>query len=103
MKRIAAAFLALTSLMTAVPAVAQNPVERGRELFYSKDLGRNGKSCASCHPNGSKLEEAASYDENQQVAMVNKCIKRALAGQRLAAGSEEMKAFLMYLRTFTTT
>jgi cytochrome c len=102
MKGMGVMFIALAALMTAALAAGQDPVERGKELFNSTHLGTNGKSCATCHPSGSKLEEAASYDEKDLEKIVNQCIKKALAGKPLPAESADMKAIITYMRTFAS-
>ena len=75
-------------------------IERGRELFNSKTLGTNQKSCASCHANGSKLQRAASYSDQRLTGIVNSCIEGMLAGKPLSPESGDMASLISYLRTF---
>ena len=90
-------------LIIAVSAWAfEGDIERGRELFNSKTLGTNQKSCASCHPNGSKLQRAASYSDKRLTGIVNMCIKGMLQGKPLAPDSEDMASLIGYLRTFAS-
>jgi cytochrome c len=99
MKKMGLILVALVGLLTPALAADQISVERGKELFNSTQLGSNQKSCATCHPNGSKLAKAASYDEKQLVKIVNRCIQKALAGKQLPADSADMASMVMYLRT----
>jgi cytochrome c len=88
-------------LIIAVSAWAfEGNIERGRELFNSKTLGTNQKSCASCHPKGSKLQKAASYNDKRLAGIVNGCIEGMLAGKPLPPASEDMASLISYLRTF---
>jgi cytochrome c len=102
MKKTISMTIALAALTTAALAATQDPVARGKELFGSTKLGSNGKSCATCHPKGNKLEEAATYEEKQLVGIVNNCIEKALAGKPLPDDSADMKAIISYMRTFAT-
>ena len=98
MKRSGSMIIALAALLTALPATAKGPAERGKELFNSARLGSNGKSCASCHANGAKLEGTASYDDGELIKVINQCIKETLAGKPPAADSADMKALVAYIR-----
>lgn len=100
MKMTGIMVLVLIGLAGAAPAADKDPVARGKELFNSKSLGSNGKSCAKCHPNGKSLEGIGSYNEQQLGEVVNSCIERSLAGKPLAADSTDLKALIAYLRTF---
>jgi cytochrome c len=91
--------IALAALTGAAQAAGPDPVERGKELFTSARLGTNGKSCATCHPNGSKLEETASYDDGELIKVINQCIKESLAGKPPAAKSADMQALVAYIRS----
>lgn len=87
--------------MLASPAAADVPsLERGKELFSSTRLGTNGKSCASCHPGGSRLERAAGYAEGELAGIINACIKKPLKGTTLDPASVEMKSLIIYIGTF---
>lgn len=92
-------FLTMAALMIAGPATAQDQVERGKKLFNSARLGTNGKSCATCHPNGERLEETASYDDGELVKIINQCIKEMLGGKPPAAKSADMTALAAYVRS----
>lgn len=100
MKTVLKAFSALVVLMSAASLCAADPATRGKELFNDKKLGSNGKSCATCHPDVSKLKQAAAYEDDELVEIINKCIKEALKGKPLPADSQEMKAMIAYHRTF---
>jgi len=99
MKRIARTIITLAALGTPALAADQGSAERGKELFNSPQLGTNQKSCATCHPNGSGLEEAASFEAKQLVKIVNQCIQKALEGKPLPAESADMASIVRYLKT----
>jgi hypothetical protein len=92
--------LAVLAALVSSAAAAGPSVERGKELFESRQLGTNGKSCASCHPGGKKLEKAATYDEGELREIVNQCIQNPLRGKALDPASAEMKSLILYIRTF---
>jgi hypothetical protein len=75
-------------------------IDRGLELFESTKLGKSGKSCATCHPGGRRLEWAATYEDDKLVVVINGCIQKALQGKPLPLDSDDMKSLLMYLKTF---
>ncbi len=81
-------------------ATEQPSLKRGEELFNSTQLGTSGKSCASCHPGGKKLEEAAGYKDDELAVIINQCITKPLKGKPLAADSTDLKSLIMYLKTF---
>ena len=100
MKRMAMVVIVL--LATMIPALAAEvaSVERGKELFNSTRLGTNQKSCATCHPEGDKLQAAAAYPEKRLVKIVNMCIQGMLAGKPLPADSADMESIVSYLKAF---
>jgi cytochrome c peroxidase len=64
--------IGLVALMAPALAADQASVARGKDLFYSTRLGSNQKSCATCHPDGMKLEKAASFEgRNLQILSTN--------------------------------
>lgn len=91
---------ALSVWATAALAADAPSLEQGKALFENEKLGTNGKSCATCHMGGKKLEWAATYDEEKLAGIVNQCVKQALKGTPLAADSDEMKSMVMYIKTF---
>jgi cytochrome c len=82
-------------------AAGQPTLERGKELFNSTTLGTNGKSCASCHAGGDKLEEIAGYEQKQLEKITNQCIVMALKGRALAPGSPDLLSLVAYVKTLT--
>ena len=88
-------FLATTTFATEVPTTAL-----GKQLFEADNLGTNGKSCSSCHPQGKGLEEIAAYDDGMLKEMVNFCIRDAMKGKMMDLESTEIESFLLYLRSF---
>ena len=90
-----------SAILASMTIAAEEPTAaKGRELFNGTQLGTSGKSCASCHRDGSGLKEAAGFDEEHLSGIVNQCIAKPLKGKPLSADSTEMKSLLMYLRTF---
>lgn len=103
--------LILAALMMTVATVAQAAdgpsLERGKELFESTKLGFDnnkvgptGKSCASCHPGGRKLEWAATYDDAKLVGIINTCVSKALKGKPLDPAGNDMQSLVIYIKTF---
>jgi len=76
-------------------------LERGAQLFASEQLGTSGKSCASCHPGGSRLEETGATGDKELVVIINNCITGPLKGKALDPESADMKSLLLYLRSLT--
>ncbi|MFQ5646980.1 MAG: c-type cytochrome [bacterium] len=83
-------------------------VEYGKKLFNDTNLGRNGKSCSTCH-DGSKLRNVSSrFPKYVEMAdrvvslghMINYCINGALKGTELDFDSTKSIALQSYLRTF---
>lgn len=96
MNQIVQAFIAL-SLLTTVATAADGPsIDRGKELFSSTQLGTNGKSCTTCHPNGKGLEDASAMDGKKLVKITNMCIVKALKGKALPDDSIDLSSLVMY-------
>ncbi len=74
-------------------------IERGAQLFSSTGLGTSGKSCASCHPGGTRLEEAGAASDKELTATINSCITGPLGGKSLDPESLEIKSMILYLRS----
>lgn len=74
--------------------------DQGKLLFENVKLGTNGKSCATCHPGGRKLEWAATFPDDKLVDITNTCITKSLKGKPLAVDSAEMKSLVRYIKTF---
>ncbi|RMF46844.1 MAG: cytochrome C [Deltaproteobacteria bacterium] len=73
--------------------------ELGKALFESTALASNGKSCASCHPDGKGLQELDAYDDNMLREMINFCIRDALKGKMLPNDAQELESMRLYLRS----
>lgn len=84
---------------TSVVAIETPNFTLGEKLFHNSSLGTTGNSCASCHPNGNKLEESKAYDDDMLKEMVNFCIRDAMKGEMLALDSTEIDSFIIYLRS----
>jgi len=100
MKMLTAATLTMWAVSLSLAMAASQPsLERGKELFNSTALGTNGKSCASCHAGGDKLEEIAGYNQKQLEKIANQCIVMALKGKALAPGSPDLSSLVAYVKT----
>ncbi|PLX73093.1 MAG: cytochrome C [Desulfuromonas sp.] len=75
-------------------------LKTGEALFNDPSLGTNGKSCATCHPNGKGLEEAGEYNVEMLTEFMNFCIRDALKGQLLPHDDPRLAAMEKYVRTF---
>ena len=75
----------LIMMISASPVCANSDIDEGKNYFNDATLGSNGKSCASCHPNGKGLEQACDYDVPTLQEFVNFCIRDAMKGKMLAA------------------
>jgi cytochrome c len=94
----------ILSLLLLLPAIASLATEvpttiLGQQMFAASNLGTNGKSCASCHPDGKGLEEINAYDDDMLKEMVNFCIRDAQKGRMMDLQSTEIESFLLYLRS----
>ncbi|PLX82139.1 MAG: cytochrome C [Desulfuromonas sp.] len=97
---LALAFAFLALLPPSQTSATETPnLELGKTLFHATSLGTNGKSCASCHPDGEGLHEIEAYDEEMLREMVNFCIRDALKGKMLPLDSQEIVSMERYLRT----
>jgi len=93
-------FAVLLTLLASGAAATEGPtLAMGQTLFTSTELGNNGKSCASCHPQGKGLEEIDAYDDEMLKEMINFCIRDALSGRMFAPDSQELESVLLYLRS----
>ena len=78
-------------------------LERGRQLFASEKLGTSGKSCATCHPGGKKLEGVGASADEELAAIINRCIAGPLKGKKLDPESVDMKSLVLYLKSLAGT
>ncbi len=99
MKRVGLV-LCMPMLLASLALAAGPSMEKGKELFNNTALGTNGKSCATCHRDGKRLEGAAAIDDGELAGTVNQCIERTLAGKSLDPASDNMKSLIMYIRSF---
>ena len=98
MKRMAFSVCMLAAASMAMAGEGASPA-KGKELFTSKQLGTNGKSCNLCHPDGKGLGKAAAYDDGELGEIINQCIKNPLKGKALDPASTEMKSLVMYIKS----
>ncbi len=78
-------------------------VDKGRALWTSADLGKNGVVCAQCHPNAANSHPETYPKFQKQIGkvvtlpeMINWCIRNPLEGQPLEVDSPEMTALVAY-------
>lgn len=100
--------LVILSLIFSLAFAAGN-VERGRALFNDPELGTNGATCSTCHPNGKGLEKAGAKGKtewktpggvlNSLEDAVNMCITMALKGKALDKNSQKMKDMVAYIKS----
>lgn len=100
MRKFAAAGVLILAASGLAWGQGSPSIERGKQLFEGTTLGTNGKSCATCHPGGRRLEWAATFEEARLANIVNKCIANPLKGKTLAPDSDDMKSLIMYIKTF---
>lgn len=101
MKRLTVASIScVISFWGSSVLAAEPPLKlQGWQLFGSEKLGTAGISCASCHPDGSKLKGAVSASDEELADTINQCIAGPLKGKALGRESAEMKALLFYTRS----
>jgi cytochrome c len=103
MKRLAGLVMCGSIIWCSSVIGADAPsLERGKLLFNNEKLGTSGKSCATCHADVNKLSNAAAYDEDKMVNIINKCIAGPLKGIKLDSRSAEMKSLVLYLKSLKT-
>ena len=99
MNRLHVSSVLLLSCIPFMLAAEVSSAEPGEKLFNSTALGSNGRSCATCHPGGMKLQGIDQYDDEMLKEMINFCIRDALQGEMLKPESAELNALLEYVKT----
>lgn len=91
-------------LATCLPSLAiEAPsLGLGKIIFESAELGANGRSCHSCHPQGKGLDQVGDFNDLELKDIINACIRDAQNGKLISPESQEMNALLGYVRTFQT-
>jgi len=91
-----------------VDRAGHDPIADGKGLFTEVGLGTNGKSCASCHKDGTDLVgKAAQYPRVVEMLqreasiqdVVNLCIVQAMGGEELDVEGEKMKSLTVFLES----
>ncbi len=80
---------------------------KGKALFNDSKLGASGKSCNSCHADGSGLEKAGGKKEFKLMGKtvtrledaVNICIERRMKGKALGPKSADMANLTAYIKS----
>ncbi len=76
---------------------------KGEALFKSNSLGKNKKSCNSCHKDGKGIDSkkkafsVLGSKHDSLVSASNFCIKNALNGKPLDENSNDMKNMVSYI------
>lgn len=100
MKKLTGLIICGGMIWCSCPGAAELPsVSMGKQLFSSEKLGTSGKSCATCHPDVSKLKGVAASTEDELADNINQCIAGPLKGKKLASDSAELKALVLYLKS----
>jgi cytochrome c len=106
MKTVRLTTLFLLIFVFAIGIAYAGNIEKGKALFNSIELGTNGKSCATCHPDARGVEKAGSKKtfnimgkkQDSLEDAVNFCIKMALMGKPLKKDSQEMEDIVSYIK-----
>ena len=104
--RLAVIVLVVSGLLLSV-AFAGGPEDKGKALFNDQKFAGGSKACASCHPNGKGLENAADKKEfkiagKTQKSLeeaVNACIVNANKGKAIDPKSDDMKNMVAFLKS----
>jgi len=79
-------------------------VQAGRALWVDGKLGRNGVTCAQCHPNAANTHPETYPKFQKQIGrvvllweMINWCLRNPLEGKPLAADDPNMIALQAYI------
>ncbi|MCI5219675.1 MAG: DUF1924 domain-containing protein [Candidatus Electrothrix sp. LOE2] len=110
MKKLFVVPLSVAFAVLSLSAAQAGNVENGKKLFESPTFGggTSGKTCASCHADGTKLG-ADLFEREKHMIMgkevasvadtVNVCIEMAMKGKAIKTDSDEMKDVLAYMQT----
>jgi len=98
MRPIMMACLLALLVPPALPVAAADQLQTGKELFNAQ-LGSNGKTCNSCHPDGKGLERAGNYDRQQLRDIINNCIEKALQREMLPPDDPRLTQLESYVRS----
>lgn len=92
-------FLVLFAIGACTSAEKEPSAAEGEKLFNDPQLSgsSNASGCATCHPDGKGLEDAA--DNPRLVAVINACITGPLGGAPLAKNSVEMQLLKLYVKS----
>lgn len=91
--------LILASVLSAMAVEIATP-EMGRALFESTQLGKSGRSCAVCHPDGKGLDKVGDFSDAELKDIINACVRDALQGTLFPSDSQELSALLLHVRGF---
>ena len=104
--RLVVIVLVVSGLFLSV-AFAAGPEDKGKALFNDPKFAGGSKACASCHPNGKGLENAADKKEFRIMGKtqkgleeaVNFCIENASKGKAIDPNSADMKNIVAYIKS----
>lgn len=103
-----ASVLSLSFFLVPAPVVkAQDPaaappqalIDKGRELFTSKDALGGKFACILCHKNDKAVKKSTIQKLGDKLPLaINKNLTERAKGKKLAEDSEEMQALVAYMR-----
>jgi cytochrome c len=99
MKKMGTIICLLMAAASLGIAGEQPSITRGQALFTGTQLGTNGMSCATCHPGGAKLGDAAGYQDDELTGIIKQCISKPLQGDPFAVDATDLKSLIMYIRS----
>ncbi len=96
---ISAALILGIFMAVSLQAAEKPSVAMGEKLFNDPTLAGsdNARSCSSCHPGGSGLEDAGNNPD--LAAIINRCISGPLHGNTIAEDSPEMQSLILYIKS----
>jgi len=90
--------LILVGVLPAMAVEVATP-EMGRALFESTRLGKSGRSCAVCHPEGKGLDKVGDFSDAELKDIINACVRDALQGPLFPDDSQELTALMLHVRS----
>ena len=93
--------LAILLIMPLCVHATEAPtMDLGKTLFESTELGKKGRACVTCHPQGKGLDLVGDFNDTELKDIINACLRDAIGGKMISTESQEMEALLVYVRSF---
>jgi cytochrome c peroxidase len=99
LRTVAFVVLGVVLIVGIVFAAQEASIDKGKALFNDPNLGTNGKTCNTCHPDGKGLEKAGAMSDLEN--MINGCIKSSIKGKALDAKSMEIQSITLYIKNLS--